>query len=542
MLLLASTALASTLSIPVRATYAESTGIGEDPVIVDSVLSATVAITNTTTGAALPTSGELTLKDRSAAGTGELSFTKDPSGSIRTWAVFLLDAKGKLLSSTPEIVDIAFGDHGDASIVARESGPGLLVSVATGARTRTGDDGTHTLRLEVSALGIEGAYVGVQELTSDTEPMEAHADMEVMTAAVYASFQGLDLDALVPLDTWKATVDGTLSVQAAVSGNTVEGGAPLQYDLSFNGPPVKGGSSALGGGFYCCFQAMTVRSKRSELAVPRLVLHPKDQIFESYDGAMDVIIDGDARGLEIGGILTATGSAPKAITDILQTLSPGDLTLLGTTSFTGKFPAKPEAQDVRIVSLQPRGDGGAALADWLDCTLTPTATTAVAGSKQLRWAGECLHGDDGRAIARAVRMTLDSTGKGTVSAELLGVEWQKATTLAFALPGGDLGVDVVNAPTSITDTTFTLPWTFPDDVDGASYEAAIYFFGTTTPLDFELSGGGWYGWDSTGDPTWSFDAKWPSPADAAIGLGQALVPVRGSCRGTQTGPAMHSCT
>lgn len=111
-------AFASTLDVPVRAVYQEYTGWGEDPVVVDDVLSATVSVQDVDAGTVFPATGELLVSERTGTGSGELVFDADPSNTLHTWAVYLLDANGNPLGS-PQILDIQFGSDGDGTIAAR---------------------------------------------------------------------------------------------------------------------------------------------------------------------------------------------------------------------------------------------------------------------------------------------------------------------------------------------------------------------------------------------------------------------------------------
>lgn len=504
-MLLFSAAYAATLSLPVKLTYAEYTGWGEDPAIVDDVASATATVSNPETGASFATTGELYLKERSGAGTGELSFVGDPSGSLHTFAFYLLDATGAPLQKEPEILDIQFGNDGDGTVIARAGGNIIIKNPRIRKKNPriTTEDGTHAIAVEVGSLGVQAAYVGIQEISSSGAPLATHADFEARTADVYANFQGLLLDALVPLDTWKATLDGTLSVDGVSATHTeIEGGVPLEFDFKFFNPGA--GAAALGNMLaYKPPKPKQETTTLGDISARTVVIRPGDQAFDSYDAAMNVLVEGDGRPYELGAILLPTGEGPEAVTDTLVTLDPSDLAIGGTASFTGIFPPKPEAQKVRTVSIAPLNEKGLAMTDWLSCTLTPTATSAVAGSKRLAWVGECLRDEEGRAILRGLRMTLNSAGTGTLSAEMVGIELQKATALGFVFGSTDLGVDTAKASAAVTETSFSLDWTFDTDADESDYALELTVFGATSVLDLEIVSDGMYDWDFA-DPTWTF--------------------------------------
>lgn len=490
-------AFAATIDLPVRALYTEYTDWGQDPTVVDDVRSASVAISNPDTGVAFDVDGELLLSTRTGAGTGEVTFDGNPNGSLRTWAIWLLDGNGKPLSAEPEVVDVLFGNDGDGTIVARASADIVVRTVRMKKRgvSRTDEDGTHSLQVVVQGNGINAAYVGIQELTTDGTPLTAHADMEAMTAGVYATYQGLVLDALVPLDTWKAQVDGVLSVDGVeLDGDGQPTNADtLDFDLTWYGGPGTDGPTILS---KCCrvtkIEALVIKQKRSS----RVVLDTDDQPFDTYDGAVDVLVEGDARNVEVAGLLRPIdGVAP--VTDILQVLDPSDVAILGTATATGKFPASPAAEPTRIISLRPVGEGEKALDDWRTCTLTPTAKSAVANSKTLRWTGECLRDSDLGMDIRNVTMKMTSTGATTLSAEVLGNEYQATTKLEFAVNAKELGLTTLSGAAAVDETSFTLPFVFPTDAAEGSYELFLQLYNVKTTPSVSLYGSGRYAWNET---------------------------------------------
>jgi len=509
MFLLASTALAATYALPLRATTSEFTYWGEDPTLVDDVQTATVAVSNPTTGVKFATTGELLLREKTGEGVGELQFDTDPSGTLHTWAITLLDGEGNVIGKEPQVVDILFGAHGDGTVVAREAGNIIIKTPKIKKKNPrvTQDDGNYDLTLSVQGVGTEAAYVGIQELAADGSPMGTHTDMRAMTADVYATYQALLFDAIVPLDTWNATVEGTLLVDGlSVDKRQVEGGASLDFDVSFWGKVSgdKASRTPLGVVQYAKKvpkpkQETTTLGEISALAALKLAV--VDESPDTYDGSFDLVVEGDARDLEIGALLTPLGGSATPLTEEMLSLSPSDLSLTGTTSFAYKnFPVSAETLTGAIAPLDSKG---AAIADWAECVFTPTRLTVSKRGSTATYVGECLRDDEGLERVRAVSLSLSSAGTGTASAEVLGRDWQKAAQIAFQIDGDRPAVGTVLAKTSVTDTTFNLGFSFADDADDGAYALDVLFFGATAARDFTLAGTGLYAWDLSGDPTWS---------------------------------------
>lgn len=506
MLLLLSAAHAESVTIPVRTRFSELTDWGADPTVVDDVLSGEVVVSDAATGVAYTSSGELLLKQRQARGGGELVFSGDPSGSVRTWAVYLIDANGELLGKEPQVIDVLFGDDGDGTIVARVTADIVVRNVTIkkrGVSSRATDDGTHNLTVTVQGIGLDAVYVGIQELASDGTALTTHADMEAMTADIYATFQGMALDAVVPLDTWDAVLEGDLTVEGlpvATDGSTTTL-TGVRFDVDLFGAPTADVPPALAS--LCCYipGAIVVRSKgrRRELVASRVVLDSDDAGVDTYDGAVDLIVDGDARGVEVGAILTATGTGPKPVTDVLVSLDPDDVAVRGVATGTGTFPKEPAAQGVRLMWLRPLSQEGKALDDWRTCTLTPTALTARKGSQTLRWTGECLRDENLLGDVRGVSMSMTSAGAVQLTGEVMGLDVQSTTTIEFQLADTDLGFTALKGAAAVDETTFNLAWSFPTDAVGGTYSLLIEFNGVTTAPESMLLGTGRYAWIETSE-------------------------------------------
>ena len=224
---LASPALAAD-TLPLRATYRESVSPGESPSVVQQVVSATVSVRRTTDGLSLPTKGEVLVSSRSASGEGGARFEADPSGSVRTWAFTLLDADGNPLTAEPEIVDIVVGADGEGQIAARASADIVVRTVKLRKRgVSRAQPQTHEIAIELSQAGSAAAYVGIEELSSDGSTLGEWADLSTLDAGVYAAFQGLQLQTIVPIQRYAVTVEGDLSVEGltVAADGAVEGGA-----------------------------------------------------------------------------------------------------------------------------------------------------------------------------------------------------------------------------------------------------------------------------------------------------------------------------
>lgn len=502
MLVLSLAAHAVTVEVPLRVTFTEYTDVGQNPTVVDDVLSATARVSNADTGTEFLTSGELLLREKTGAGAGEMSFVDDPSGSTRTWSLYLLDAAGQPLGNDPEIVVVAVGNDGSGTIAARVNADIVVRTVRMKKRgvSRVGntDDGTHQVRVEVQGGGIRAAYVGIQELSADGAALSVHADLDAMTAEVYASFQAFALDAIVPLDSWSATLAGTLAVEGmSVAGTTVEGGSPIGYDLAFGAAVCPEGSRAicvtLPSASYIG-EPLTARTKGQALRANKVALRPDDEVFDSYDAAMDLVLEGDARGIEVLAVLTPKGDAPKPEDAEWLLLSPDDLTVEASTTMQGLFPDSPDEETILTAGIQPLGEGGVPLRSWLECTLTPTATSATAGSTELRWVGECVRDEEGLALVRAFQMTMDASGAASIGVELLGAEWQDATALAFDIDGERLKLSSAEGPASVASVAFTFGWSFAEDIDGDAFALDVAMWGPPGAVEFTVERAGWFTW------------------------------------------------
>jgi hypothetical protein len=526
---------ANPLSVPVRTTYVEYTGWGEAPSVVADVVSADVALSNAATGASFGVDGELVVTDRTAAGKGELQFDANASGSLHTWAVWALDANGMPLSEKPEIIDVLFGNDEDGAIVARADGTSLIKTLRVKNRTAPGEapeDGTHTVRVVVRDTGIQAAYLGIQELASDGVALSTHVDMEAMTADVYATFQGKMFDALVPLDTWTAVVEGNVDVTglAISTGGIVEEGADLDWDIQFFAAktaekPALDATYLIGTQSY----AQKIRKLKAKnekgFEAFRVALDPTDTVYDVYDASLTVILDQAAGDFELGAILTPAGNGAQLVTDTLLVFDPTEVRVVQEVTDWMKYPSTDtfETYTVSFVGLdaddKPNGTKDI-------CTLTPTAKSTVEGGKTLRWTGECMRDDDGSSNMGSVVMKLTSASELTITFEQYlppgdGPTAPPTVETWVEAQNGQLLLSRKRAKHMRTWGGLVVPWTFPSDVTGEAYVLDLSVYGATEPPQIELEGGGWYDWGFD-DPTWT------------IGEDETGVYARGVTTGTAT--------
>jgi hypothetical protein len=500
---------AAELELPVRLKFDEYTGWGEDPAVVDSVLSGTLAVANPATGKSFATRGSLFVVDRIGKGTGELDFAADPTGTLRTWEITLLAADGSVVGE-PEVLDILFGEGGDGTITARAEADIVVKTVKIkkrGISSRQATYGGYTVQVGVTGYGTDAAYVGIRELAADGSPLGAHVDMAAMTADVYASYQGLVLDAIVPLDTWAAELEGTIAVEAvAVAGGAVEGGTAPDFEVSLHGPSVKGGSSLLQTLSFPAAQPLLLKSKKATGGVyggRRLPLRSEDQVFDSYDGAMNLVFEGDYRALEVGALLRPVEGAPAPLSDILIALDPSGLALGGSVPVASTWPGEdklPDEIDVDVYLLDRdkdrdimddiRGMPGGSLGGGF-ARATPDGEPGV-----VRYIGETLRNSEGRAVFRGLVLSRKPNGTATLRAEIVGAEFESVGAFAFAF--GDPTLGTITVPTAVTYTSYSLDWTFADALADDAYTLEVELAGTDrTDLALEVQ--------SDGDVRWTFD-------------------------------------
>lgn len=366
--------------------------------------------------------------------------------------------------------------------------------------------------MTVEAGGTQAAYIGIQELSSTGTPLATHADLEAMTASVYATFQGLLLDSLVPLDTWNAHLDGTLTLDGLTLGSDRHptNAGSLDFTLAFYAPkdPKAGTPVALETWTARQTQPLTARGRNATSTTP-VRLTSGDTVYDGYDGAMNVIVDTDARSWEVSALLWPLSGSVPPVTEALVTLDPSDVGVLATATAQGVWSGKPEQSKAILMTVQPLTKDGKAVEAARLCTLTPTATSAVAGSQKVRWHGECLRDTDTRNNLRRVAMTQDASGQVSLTAEFLGLEYQAVTQAKFLIPTeAGLGVNGLTGAAKVAETSFSLDWSFSADADGGEYGLEVYLYGSNASqwqgdagLTLDLVGDGMYDWDFA-DPVW----------------------------------------
>lgn len=513
LLSLFSSALA--LTVPLRVTYTEDVVPGQTSVA-GTALSATVALSNPTTGGAFIVSAdELTVNRQEASGSAAVSFSADPAGSVRSWAIYALDAEGEALGD-PEIVDLVFDNAGNGAIAARD----VVGSVASLTVT---DD---TVRVKMTDGGAAAAYVGIFEITSDGSRLYTNPDLGVLDAAGYAAFQALGLDTIVALDTYRTQLEGNLSVGGLLvaTDGTVERGQDLRWDLTFyDGRAV---TSCDKSGF-CTTVAVpsgtasyespigAVKKKKAE--VPRVVLKPDDVTYDVWDASFSLLFAGDARDLELTASLdTWARDRAKASADVLA-LDPGGLGVwakrtddgedtgmivdifidvddcfgdplpshcVDDDDFSVPNPANPPAwvtipyEPITVDVL----DGSGGLVATHTCRMYPTAGTQAGTAEKDTLVGTCTR-DDGGTEVRRIQVLVGEHGRTSWSLEMAGPAFAAESTTTTCEKGGACTTQSVSVADGsielsaggevfltrdigVASTWFDLPFAMADDVDG----------------------------------------------------------------------------
>lgn len=512
-LCLISTALA--LTIPVKATFSEQVDPGERP-LAGAATTASVALSDPTTGAVFKVSAdELTANKRQAKGKGGVRFTGDPADSIRTWAVYFLDATGAVLGE-PEYATVAFDAKGTASIAARE---GRRVGDFYTTKGFEGSQVPILLRVGAQDDGAEAAMIGIVELRNDgtDNDLVSDADMDILDADTYAAFLELDLDVIVALDTYKLQLEGTVEVEGlTVKDGVVEAGADLRWDVSFYaGDEIcsrEGGCTPIASSV-SSYLAPVGKVKKSGVAT-RVALDDGDLTFDSWDAGYLVSIGGDVSDLEIAARLDAWDGAELAGSSEVILLDPGiyetqvcecgpdgdsgecapcdddddlivDIFQDGDCDDCGDFdfvdPTDPPdwvflADELVEVAVYDSGDG---FVSGHTCTLSPTAMTREDGDRGVL-IGECTRDDAGVEVRR-LRVKIDADGVVDVALELGGsalagrsggaCESRVGCAADTTVLGGHVEVTIGDVPALtgrmyVTETGFSLPFAFADDVEG----------------------------------------------------------------------------
>jgi hypothetical protein len=547
-LLLALVSSALALTVPLRATFQEEVAPGEAPTA-SSALTATVALSNPTTGGAfLVAADELTVNKREASGGGRVSFAGSPADSLRTWAIYFLDASGDPLGD-PEVVDMLFDAEGNGAVAARDGGAPRIAKLGvseSGARITVQDAGTLAASIGIVELGRDSSG---SELTTDP-------DMEVMDAATYAAFQEIGLDAIVALDTYKVQLEGDLSVSGlrVATDGTIESGAELRWDLTFydgrttSGCASRGCEATTPGSIGAASYASAIEPiKKKRTAPQRVTLKHTDLTFDSWNAGFLFSIEGDVRDLELGASLdTFLGAEATAASDVVS-LDPGgyeveakaddddddddtgmivDIFIDGDCEDCGDYdftaPDSPPAWSVVAEALIEVSvlDSGGGLVGTHACTLAPTAGTVAGTSKQDVLLGECTRDSGGTEVRRLratvgplgiSRWTVDMAGAAFAAERTLGECSRQTgcTTETVSVVGGTIELAVrgrtfLSQPIAVTATQYDLPFSFEADVDGLQGVLAIDLEDPTRPLTWTVADGVAHGW-LRGEAVYSID-------------------------------------
>lgn len=490
-MLLALVTASYALTVPLRVTLTESVSPGEDAVA-STTLTATVAVSHPTTGEAWPVRGDaLTVLARSAEGEGGLTLAGDPAGSLRTWAFYLLDTDGELLGE-PVVADVLFDDAGaTAAIVARDTASTRVLRADVAL-----DGGSPRVTVEVA--DTDAALVGIVELRSDREGSElvSDPDLSILDAAGYAAFQGLGLDAIVALDRYRTTMDGSVEVDGldVDARGTVEGGDELRWDVTWTDVAECGRQRCqvtVAGGVY--FREVgRVRPKAT--TAPRVALRPTDAVFDSYDTSVALTVGADLRGFGAGGSLTFTdGDRVLGVSDALS-LDPSALGVEASGDDHGAGTPILETFNSDVAPLDPKNtegylimgdallevvvyDSGGGVLSSHDCVLDPTADTVAGTAPRDVLLGTCTRADDDAVAVDRLRVVIDDELRSEWQVNLSGPAFAGRSATACTsrvCPEVDRaagwvellhdGVPFLTTRVSVAETTFTLPFAFGVDV------------------------------------------------------------------------------
>ncbi|MDP2304747.1 MAG: hypothetical protein Q8P18_01810 [Pseudomonadota bacterium] len=528
------------LSVPLRATFTESVVPGETA-LASATLTATVALSNPASGTSFTVRGdELTVNKREASGGSgrALTFAADPAGTMRTWALYYLDADGAVLGD-PEVVDVLFDADGNGAVAAREDGAPRLAQL----RVKTHPTG---LRLGISKgwemsvqdSGTDATMVGLVELRTDGEGSElvSDPDMEILDAATFATFQELGLDAILALDTYRTTLDGTVEVGglSVDARGTVEADAELRWDLTYNEHGTYFGEDC--SRLRECASVPVAsasyldpigRVKTKSGAAPRVALKPADLTFDSYDAGFALSFASDVREFELSAALDAFAADTLIEGADVVTLDPGGLGVQaheepdddtglivdifqdGDCECCGDYGDIPSwcdddniaagtdplwaeiADDLVDVSVL---DSSGGLVATHTCTMNPTPRTLDGSAERDVLVGECTRDTAGtdvrrvRAVVRGRRVdwTVDLAG-AAFTAERAGIgECSRADGCAagetVTVLGGRIELSVggrafASEPMTVTETSFDLPFSFGTDVGGLDALLRVDLYG-----------------------------------------------------------------
>lgn len=483
MLFLVSTAFA--LTIPVRATLHETVEPGERPGA-GGAATASVAVSHAEKGVAYKvTADELYASRREAAGAVDITFTADPSGSVRTWAIYPLDGNGKLLAE-PSVVEVSFDNNCTGAMSGRKANAratdptSITVACEEGAIA-----GMQVAHLGVGMLdaGVDASFVGVAELgaSAGTGELADAPDMSVMDATVYAAYQSLDLDAILALTDFRVRLDGNLAVEglSVASDGTVEGGAELAWDVTFYADTACTGEKCTA----TAIEALTFVEpvgavKKRATTAPRVTLDAKDLTWDVWSGGTAIDFAGDVRGLALAASADAwEGEKLIASSDVVA-LDPSSLGVAARGIGKGPFSGM-ALKCADLIAASARG----VVVGYHTCSMAPTPATLE--GRASTWTGTCTRDDESEVRRIVATATADGVsydvemGGSAFAAETTTKTCDKSgacTETTDSATGGTISITddegTASAKMEVTDTTYDLGFAWKEDVTGLS--ASLY--------------------------------------------------------------------
>lgn len=533
-MLLALVAPAFALTVPLRATYREEIVPGEVAIASYATTAAVTGVSNPASGVAFTVSGdELTANKREASGKVALSFFASPADSVRSWAVYFLDADGYELGS-PEIVEMSFDSLGNGSVAARGGSTRLASLLVKPGGTATGGFYGATTKVAVQDSGADAAFVGIVELTNKVEGsnLATDPDMRVMDTTVFAAFQALDLDAIVPLDTYTIQLEGTVELGGVSIASTgaVEGGGELQWDIGFQDGGVsceKDGACTPNIASSLSYLEPIGTIKKKSSVPPRVNLRDSDVVVDSVDASFQLTIGGDVRNLEVAAAMDVYQQGKLADGRDVVALDPGGYGVEGKASKdkddTGMIidifidvdtdvldgldnvsnppPWAPMTQTVFEVVVTD-SDGG--VVSTHSCQLSPTGATLAGTSPRAILVGQCTHAEEGTEVRR-LRASIGDAGWVTWTIDLAGsafVEERVETTCSkegtctertVSVLGGRVelqegGHPLLSRALAVTETDFDLPFLYDWDISDLDTTVAIDLY-TAFPVYWSVLDG-----------------------------------------------------
>lgn len=534
------------LTVPLRATFKESVNPGEEA-MVSSTTTAIAAAYSTTNGTRFTVGNdELTANKREGSGSGGLSFVASPAGSIREWAIYYIDADGNVLGD-PDIVTMSFDASGVGNVAA---GGGSRLSTLGVSSKKDGGGGqlfASTGRVAVQDSGANAAYIGIAELSNDGSGNElvSDPDMDTMDATAFAAFQAEGLDAIVSLSSYAIQVDGTLTIDglSISTDGVVEAGADIEWHVGF----YTGEQTCQKGGVCTPVVSTTLdwfapigNVKKKSNAAPRVTLKAADVVFESFDAALELSIEGDVRNLEVSAAMELYDEDRLAAAGDVVTLDPtgvgvqakstddgdtgipidifvdGDTDVLDGLENQGPPPADTPiwayfANDLYKVTLL---DGEGRVLSEHDCTLDATPRTVAGTGKRDVLVGECTQDPSGTEVRR-LQLSIGSKGHMNWKADLAsplfattdsGPVCDKTGTVCTADNTSALdgtveisrdGLPLFTRKLQVNETEFALPFTFTDVPNGVQGDVLVEVY-APGPVTWTVTDGVATATDETG--------------------------------------------